>query len=107
MAGSSAQWRYSHNYRHHIFSNVLGMDEDIGYRLLRVTPEQPWRHPHPWTPLRNPALAATFEWGIAVHGLRSERDRLDTKAGRAGEERQFFGKVARQLSKDYVLMPAL
>lgn len=107
MVGSSAQWRYSHNYRHHIFSNVLGMDEDIGYRLLRVTPDQPWRHPYLWTPIRNLALAATFEWGIALHGLRSERDRVDTPAGRAAEERRFFGKVARQLSKDYVVLPAL
>ena len=87
MAGVSAQWRYSHNYRHHVFSNVLGMDEDIGYRMLRVTPDQPWRRPYLFTPLRNLLLAATFEWGIALHGLRSERDRVDTPAGSRAEKR--------------------
>jgi hypothetical protein len=27
----SSQWRYSHNYRHHVFTNVIGMDDDLGY----------------------------------------------------------------------------
>ena len=107
MVGDSAQWRYSHNYRHHVFSNVLGMDEDIGYRLLRVTPDQPWRSWYLVTPLRNLVLAAMFEWGIALHGLHSERLRLDSSDAVAVEKRKFFGKVTRQLAKDYVVMPAL
>ena len=27
MAGVSSQWRYSHNYRHHVFTTVIGMDD--------------------------------------------------------------------------------
>ncbi|QRY47267.1 acyl-CoA desaturase [Mycolicibacterium boenickei] len=107
MVGHSAQWRYSHNYRHHVFSNVLGMDEDIGYRLHRVTPEQPWRWVHLATPLRNLVLAAMFEWGIALHGLHSERLRHEALDAVAVEKRKFFSKIARQLSKDYVFLPAL
>ncbi|MGB5110450.1 MAG: acyl-CoA desaturase [Mycobacterium sp.] len=107
MVGHSAQWRYSHNYRHHVFSNVLGMDEDIGYRLLRVTPDQPWRWAYLLTPLRNLLLAATFQWGIGLHGIRSERERVDTPAAVAVENRKFLAKIARQLSKDYVFLPAL
>lgn len=107
MVGHSAQWRYSHNYRHHVYSNVLGMDEDIGYRLLRVTEDQPWRWWYLATPLRNLVLAAMFEWGIALHGLHSERLRHDSPDAVAGETRKFFGKAARQLAKDYVFMPAL
>ena len=106
MVGHSAQWRYSHNYRHHVYSNVLGMDEDIGYRLLRVTEEQPWRWWYLATPLRNLVLASMFEWGIALHGLHSEKLR-DEPAVMPGERRKFFGKAARQLAKDYVFMPAL
>jgi fatty acid desaturase len=107
MVGDSAQWRYSHNYRHHVYSNVLGMDEDIGYRLLRVTTDQPWRGVHLLTPLRNLVLAAMFEWGIALHGLHSERLRGETPAAVAVEMRKFRAKIARQLAKDYVFMPAL
>src|SRR6185312_1272814 len=31
MAGLSSQWPYSHNYRHHVFTNVVGVDDDLGF----------------------------------------------------------------------------
>ncbi len=30
-------WRHSHNYEHHTFTNVLGRDRDVGYGFLRVS----------------------------------------------------------------------
>ena len=30
------QWRHSHNYMHHTFTNILGKDRDIGYGILRM-----------------------------------------------------------------------
>ena len=68
MAGLSSQWRYSHNYRHHVFTNVVGMDDDLGFGVIRMTRDQPWRPRHLLQPLRNLLLAVTFEWGIALHG---------------------------------------
>ena len=38
----SSQWKHTHNEIHHTWNNVFGMDRDIGYGLLRVTPEQRW-----------------------------------------------------------------
>ena len=32
----SDQWRHSHNYMHHTFTNILGKDRDIGYGVLRM-----------------------------------------------------------------------
>ncbi len=32
MAGLFSQWRYSHNYRHHMFTNVVDVDDDLGLR---------------------------------------------------------------------------
>ncbi|MDT0393075.1 acyl-CoA desaturase, partial [Streptomyces sp. DSM 41921] len=43
MAGVSSQWRYAPHYRHHVFTNVLGMDDDLGYGVRRVTRDQQWR----------------------------------------------------------------
>src|SRR3954464_14030419 len=37
------QWRHSHNFQHHTFTNVRGEDRDIGYGILRMTEEQPWK----------------------------------------------------------------
>jgi hypothetical protein len=42
IAGTSDNWRDTHNYRHHTYTNVRGMDEDLGYGLLRLFPEQRW-----------------------------------------------------------------
>ncbi len=41
MAGLSSQWRYSHNYRHHVYTNVLGLDDDLGFGIMRVTRDEP------------------------------------------------------------------
>ncbi len=105
----SEQWRYSHNYIHHTFTNVLGKDRDIGYGILRMDEDQPW---HPYY-LGNPVYAfllmVFFEWGVAMHDLEVEnivagrRSLADNKALHAGIMR----KVRRQALKDYVLFPAL
>ena len=55
MAGLSSQWRYSHNYTHHVYTNVLGMDD----------------------------------------------------ATKSAESKAMKAKIARQVSKDYLLFPAL
>ena len=43
-AQPAEQWKHSHNYIHHQFTNVLGHDNDIGYGVLRMAREQKW-HP--------------------------------------------------------------
>mgnify|MGYP007084028607 CR=1 FL=1 len=42
-AQPAEQWKHSHNEVHHTYTNVRGMDDDIGYGLLRIFPEQRWR----------------------------------------------------------------
>ncbi|GAF50138.1 fatty acid desaturase family protein [Rhodococcus wratislaviensis] len=107
MAGLSSQWQYSHNYRHHVFSNVVGMDDDLGFGVIRITRDQPWKPDNLLQPLRNLLLAATFEWGIALHGLYSEQERAGTAAEKSAHTRALLGKIVRQTGKDYVLFPAL
>lgn len=108
MVAVSAQWRYSHNYRHHVFSNVVGVDDDLGFGIMRITRDIPWRPVHLLQPLRNLLLASIFEWGIALHGVHSERDRAEGDTEQVTRERKILGrKIARQAVKDYVLFPAL
>ncbi|MGO8966256.1 fatty acid desaturase family protein [Mycobacterium sp.] len=107
MAGLSSQWRYSHNYRHHMFTNVVGVDDDLGYGVMRVTRDQPWKPGNLLQPLRHLLLALTFEWGIALHGLYAEQDRADTDAKKSAHARAFRRKIARQAGKDFLLFPAL
>ncbi|MDY6997113.1 MAG: fatty acid desaturase [Actinomycetota bacterium] len=108
MVAVSSQWRYSHNYRHHVFNNIIGVDDDLGFGIMRMTRDVPWKPAHLIQPLRNLLLAAIFEWGIGLHGIHSERDRLPPgSAELTGERMAFVRKSARQGAKDYLLWPLI
>lgn len=100
MVAVSAHWRSSHNYRHHVFTNVIGKDEDLGFGVMRVTRDQPWRPLHLLQPLQNLLLAVLFEWGIALHDVNFRKNR-----GQNGK--LLLKKFGRQMLKDYVVFPAL
>jgi fatty acid desaturase len=106
MAGLSSQWRYSHNYTHHVYNNVIGVDDDLGFGVLRVSRDQEWKPDYLISPVRNLLLALIFEWGIALHGLHAARDRALANGGSKGG-RELADKIGRQVVKDYVLLPAL
>jgi NADPH-dependent stearoyl-CoA 9-desaturase len=103
------QWRHSHNYMHHTHTNVLGKDRDIGYGILRMSEDQPWRTRDLGNPVYALLLALLFEWGVAVHDL--EVDRIEageiTLQDKADILRAIWRKGRRQVLKDYVLFPLL
>ncbi|GAC1342328.1 MAG: fatty acid desaturase [Candidatus Dormibacteria bacterium] len=103
------QWKHSHNYIHHQFTNVLGYDNDIGYGILRVTREQRWHPINLGQPLYNALLASLFQWGVALHDLDLERIRKGQKdkTEMRRQLRQIGRKIRRQVGKDYVLFPLL
>jgi NADPH-dependent stearoyl-CoA 9-desaturase len=107
MAGLMSQWQYSHNYRHHVFANVVSVDDDLGFGVMRVTRDQEWRPSTLVQPLRAVLLALAFEWGVALHGLYAVQDRETTDAGKSTHKTALIRKIARQAGKDYVLFPAL
>ncbi|WP_166906941.1 acyl-CoA desaturase [Mycobacterium sp. DL440] len=107
MAGVSSQWRYAHNYRHHVFTNVIGVDDDLGYGIMRVTRDQQWQPSNLLQPVRSILLAIMFEWGIALQGWESQKKHAATRAEKTVLTRALVRKVARQLAKDYLIFPAL
>jgi len=106
MVGPSSHWMSSHNHRHHVFTNVIGVDDDLGFGVLRVTREQEWGLGHLLQPLRAVVLAAAFEWGVAFHGLYSIQERETTEAAKAVHTTNLLRKMVRQSVKDYVIFPA-
>ncbi|WP_433330122.1 fatty acid desaturase family protein [Spirillospora sp. CA-294931] len=103
------QWKHSHNFVHHTFTNVLGKDNDVGYGILRVAPEQNWHWAHLPQPIYNALLAMFFEYGVALHDLgidkirAGEHDPEEVKA----KLRAIGRKIRRQWGKDYVAFPLL
>src|SRR6202453_4661352 len=73
------QWKHSHNFVHHTFTNVLGKDNDVGYGILRVTSDQKWHSVNLGQPAYNALLALLFEWGVALHDLDIEAIRTRKK----------------------------
>jgi len=109
QTGTSGQWKRAHNYSHHVYTNVLGKDEDLGFGILRMTRDEQWKPMHLVQPLANLILAATFEWGIALHDLEAEKKQLGVDPWQLLSEpnKAFFRKSGRQVAKDFVIYPAL
>jgi len=103
------QWKKSHNFVHHKYTNIVGMDDDVGYGLLRVTRDQRW---HKWNignPVYNLLLGTLFEWGVALHGVELSKIRRGEKSkDEVLRDLRVIGKkVGKQVGKDYVVFPAL
>ena len=108
-ASTAKSWRYSHNFQHHTYTNVVGKDRDLGYSAMRVDPDQPWHPVYLAQPFYGLLMALTFEWGIALYDMELDAVRRGEKTKqRAREElRAFADKALTQLGKDYALFPAL
>jgi NADPH-dependent stearoyl-CoA 9-desaturase len=109
-AASTAQsWKHAHNVQHHTNTNVIGKDRDLGYSAMRVDAAQPWKPIYLAQPLYGVAMAATFEWGIALYDMELDAVRRGEKPmAQAREELAGFArKATRQVAKDYVVFPLL
>ncbi|MDH4570099.1 fatty acid desaturase [Pseudomonas sp. BN414] len=109
IAGPSDFWRHTHNHIHHSYTNVLGMDDDVGYGVVRLFPEQRWRPFYRWQPLWVTLQAVLFQYSVAVQHLRLDqyfKGRMSADELRP-RLRQFKAKVLRQSVKDYLLFPLL
>ncbi len=104
----AAAWKHTHNDLHHTWTNVLGKDKDVGYSLLRMDKDQPWRPFNLLNPVINTVLAPFFEWGIAIYDLELEAWQDGEKSTEAlqGDLKAVGRKVVRQFTKDYAATPA-
>lgn len=109
IVGTADNWRKTHNWRHHTWTNVRGMDDDIGYGLLRLFPEQRWKPFYLAQPVVAVVFAILFEWGIAIQDLRLGRWFAGkvTFAQLRAQARPVGRKAARQVLRDYIVFPLL
>ena len=102
-------WKYSHNYMHHTYTNVVGKDRDVGYGILRLSEEQDWRPYYLGNPVYNFLLSLFFQWGVALHDLEVEKVASGEKSKQdVWQQIKGIGrKMRRQFTKDYLVFPAL
>ncbi len=107
-ASPAEEWKHSHNFVHHTFTNIVGRDRDVGYGILRMAPDQPWKPVYLAQPLYNWALAGLFQWGVALHDLEFERIGKSKSLREAGSQSlRILRKARKQVAKDYVVFPLL
>ncbi len=112
--GPSEHWKITHNFLHHKYTNVLGMDDDIGYGLLRVTRDQRWSPFYLGQPVYNLLLQMFFEYGVAIQHLELGKVAKKKWTPDSPERKQFeedrrlvLKKVGKQVAKDYAIFPLL
>ncbi len=105
----SVHWKKSHNFIHHKYTNVVGLDDDIGYGIMRLTRDQRWERWMLGNPVYNMLLGTLFEWGVAAHGLETAKVRKGEKSwAEVRKDLRVIGKkVGKQVGKDYIVFPAL
>lgn len=92
MSGASKHWRSTRNVQHYKYTNILGMDDNVGYRILRVTRDQPWKGYSIGNLIFNAILALGFEWGIGLQSIEF------SKILRGGSEREIALLQVREFS---------
>lgn len=105
----SRSWQHTHNDLHHRWTNVVGKDNDVGYNLLRMDENQPWKPMNLGNPLYNAILAPFFEWGIAIYDLELTEFQEGKKSKEAllKDLKALGKKVVTQFTKDYAATPAV
>jgi fatty acid desaturase len=103
------QWRHSHNYVHHTFTNILGKDRDVGYGILRMSEDQKWTPGALGNPVYAALLALNFDLGVMLHDVEFERLTSGEKSLAEAWPTLKAGlrKTGKLALKDYVLWPAL
>ena len=103
-------WKYTHNYVHHTYTNIVGKDHDVGYGLIRVSESQPWEPRFLFNIPLAIQLMIFFEWYVGLQNLHLE----DVLAYKTKTWREVWQdaiklrkKVKRQVIKDYVFFPLI
>jgi NADPH-dependent stearoyl-CoA 9-desaturase len=109
-ANLNEEWKRTHNYEHHTYTNVLGKDHDIGYGLLRMSENQKWEPRFLANPVLAVILHSFFQHFVAVQNLKLEDYliyKTKTKEQLKADFKPMWKKMRKQLAKDYVLFPVL
>ena len=103
-------WKYTHNYVHHTYTNIVGQDHDVGYGLIRVSESQKWEPRFIWNIPLAIQLMVFFEWYVGIQRLHLE----DVIAYKTKTWKQVWQEAApvrqkmrRQILKDYVFFPII
>jgi ferredoxin-NADP reductase/fatty acid desaturase len=65
------EWKVMHHQNHHPFTNIVGVDHDIGYSFLRLKPGQDWFGHHVLQPAILLSLMTTHLYHFSIYTATS------------------------------------
>jgi fatty acid desaturase len=103
------EWRHSHNFTHHTYTNVIGKDRDFGYGMLRLSSDLNWSWLHPFQLLLTVLLAAFFQWFVAIHDMQMDKVVIGRKKWSEVQPQWQLvrAKMWRIVQRDYIVWPLL
>ena len=101
------EWRHSHNFVHHTYTNVIGKDRDFGYGLLRLSSDLRWSWLHPFQLLLTLLLASFFQWFVAIHDMQMDKVVIGRRKWSEVRPQWLLvrAKMWRIVRRDYVVWP--
>jgi len=101
------EWRHSHNYVHHTWTNVIGKDRDFGYGMLRLSTDLRWSWLHPFQLLLTMLLAAYFQWFVAIHDMQMDKVVIGRRKWSDVRPQWLLvrAKIWKIVKRDYVVWP--
>lgn len=109
-ADTAKNWKLTHNYEHHTYTNVINRDHDVGYGLLRMSDKQAWEPRFLLNLPQAMILHVFFQYFVAVQSLKLEEvwvSRTKSLAKIREECKPVWKKMRKQIAKDYLLFPLL
>lgn len=101
------EWRHSHNFVHHTYTNVIGKDRDFGYGMLRLSSDLRWSWLHPFQLLLTLLLASFFQWFVAIHDMQMDKVVIGRKKWSEVRPQWLLvrAKMWRIAKRDYIVWP--
>jgi len=103
------EWRHSHNFVHHNYTNVIGKDRDFGYGMLRLSSDLRWSWLHPFQLLLTALLAAYFQWFVAIHDMQMDKVAIGRRKWSDVRPQWLLvrAKIWRVVKRDYLVWPLI
>lgn len=99
------EWRVMHHQNHHPYTNIVGVDHDIGYSFMRLKPGQDWFGHHVTQPLMLASLLTFHLYHFTIYTATSAARVEGRKVLSLDTFRRSFKLIGQQVWRSYVEQP--
>lgn len=106
----SRSWMQTHNFVHHTYTNIEGLDKDLGYDgAFRIHENEEWQDDHKHAFIVLFFMMTLFQYGVAYHEVGIDEVRSGERSREEAKKiaKPITAKVKKMWLKEYLLLPLL